>query len=63
MHPKLRHLGCGCYPWYFYERYIEDTEDSKYEPNIDWKLIRYWTEELSEEYTFNFTGRYLEGGT
>lgn len=56
MYPKLRDLGCGCYPWYFYERYIDDPEDSKYEPNIEWKLIKYWTEDLPEEFRFNFTG-------
>ncbi|KAL5266191.1 hypothetical protein ACHWQZ_G003561 [Mnemiopsis leidyi] len=55
MYPKLRDLGCGCYPWYFYERYIQDPEDSKYEPNIGWKLIKYWTEVLPEQFRFNFT--------
>ena len=56
MFPKLRHLGCGCYPWYFYQRYIEDEEDSKYEPNIKWRLIQDWTEVMPYEYNFNFTG-------
>ena len=58
MYPRLRDLGCGCYPWYFYQRYIKDTDDKKYSPDIKWRLMKYWTEDLDEIFRLEFNRQF-----
>ena len=58
MYPKLRDIGCGCYPWYFYQRYMKDAE-IKYSPDVAWRLNYYWTEELPEKFQLDFNSKFL----
>lgn len=54
MYPKLEDEGCGCYPWFFYSRYFEDSTDKKYDTAAKWRIMKYWTEDLPFEYNFQF---------
>ena len=48
----------------FSRSYVKDPADSKYSPDIKWRLIRYWTEDLPEKFrlTFNDTCYYSDTG-
>ncbi|KAL5256360.1 hypothetical protein ACHWQZ_G011554 [Mnemiopsis leidyi] len=63
MYPRLRDVGCGCFPWYFYQRYVTDSTDRKYSPDIKWRLVKYWTETLPEEFRLSFNDTCLYDDT